>query len=262
MKTFLQIICIAILTRTNLIACQTFDLGIYGTAIKSYGIIEIEVLRIKDSSEWKMYPNGFNNREAFRQLLDCKIIQSSIPELADSVRLTFFLDNSDHYDSLGNFEMSICKDIMHSGLEFNMQKGEKYVVLVQKHPLFEEGKREWFLLRAEKIGYNRIYNDFVSAKMINQYLSANYKKTLDKEFLKFKVFSIAQQKINSKQIESILYYNPLIKKFVLIEPDNFIESEVIEFDLESKPLRIENEYFIIFTNEKKYRLRRDNLKIE
>jgi len=262
MKTLLQIIFLVLLTSFNSIACQTFDLGIFGTAVKSYGVIEIEILRTKDSSEWKMYPNGFNNRETYRQILNCKIIQSSIPELTDSVKLTFSLESSDHYDSLGNFEVSICNDIMHSGLEFNMQKGEKYVVLVQKHPFFEEGKREWFLLRAEKIDYNKIYNDFVSAKMINQYLNDNYKKTLDREVLKFKVFSITQQKINSNQIESVLYYNPLIKKFVLLKPDGFVESEVIEFDLESKPLRIEDGYFIIFTKEKTFRLRRDNLKIE
>jgi len=262
MKTLSQIVFFIFLTSSNLIACQSFDLGIFGTAAKSYAVIEIEVLSTKDSSEWKMYPNGFNNRETYRQLINCKIIQSSIPELNDSVRLIFFLESSDHYDSLGNFEMNICSDIMHSGLEFNMQKGEKYVVFIQKHPFFEEGKKEWFLLRAEKTDYNTIYKDFVSAKLINQYLMDNYKKTLDYEFLKYNIFSISQPNINSKQIESVLYYNPLIKKFVLLKPDCFVESEVIELDLKSKLLRIEDDYFIIFTKEKTFKLRKENLKTE
>jgi len=260
MKTLLNILILILMISIHSKACQAFDLGLIGTVHETGALVEIEVLNAVDSSDWKLYPNGFNHRETYRLLVDCKIIQSNNHELKDSLRLIFSLKSADFYDSLGNYQLSICGDIMHTGTEFELQKGEKYVVFIKKHPFYNEGKKEWWLLRAEKMDYNLAYKDFTSAKMIDDYLKVNYNRELNKEMIMLKVFTVVIQNTDSEKIESVLYYNPLVNRFALIKTDYFCESEKINFDLDSQPFRIESDYFEVFTTESRYRLNKVDLK--
>lgn len=241
-------------------ACQAFDLGIMGTSCKADGVIEIEILNIKDSSDWKLYPNGFNHQETYRLLIDCKVMRSNCIEIKDSIRFIFSLNSSDYYDSVGNHKMSICGDIMHTGNEFKMKKGEKYVFLIQKNPFLDEGKREWCLLRAEKSDYNKVMFDYQMSKLIDNYLQIKLSKRIDRDFLqKSKIFTSVLQNQDSI-IESVIFYNPYSSKFALIKRDSIIESEPISFDYSFESFKTDKKYYLIKDNGKWIKLDKENMK--
>lgn len=238
MKTLLYILILTTFFSTHSKACQAFDLGIIGTSCIADAVVEIEILNVKDSSDWIVYPNGNNNREVYRLLIDCRTINSNCTEIKDSVRLVFSLNSADRYDSSGNYLMSICGVVMHTGREFEFQKGDRYVVLVQRNPFYNEGKKEWRLLRAEKMGYSQLLSEFQISKMINNYLIMKLSKRMDADFLlRYMIFYCFDSKKDGTT-ETVLFYNTYTRKFALIKKDSIIETEPVSFDCSSGSLKL------------------------
>ncbi len=260
MKTLLHILILIIMTSIHSKACQAFDLGIMGTSCKADAVVEIEILNVKDSSDWKLYPNGYNNREVYRLLIDCWIIKSNCTEIKDSVRLIFSLNSADYYDSLGNYRLSICGDIMHTGTEFNFQKGDRYVVLAQRNPFFDEGKKEWWLLRAEKMEYSKALSEYQVSRMIGNYLQMKSSKKIDRDFLQNNKIFTSVGEGQDGQIEAVLFYNPYSYKFALIKGDSIIETEPISFDYSLESFKVDKKYYHIKSGNNWIKLRKNDLR--
>jgi hypothetical protein len=243
------------MTSTYSKACQAFDLGIMGTSCKADAVVEIEILKSKDSSDWKLYPNGFRHQEIYRLLIDCKLIQGNSAELKDTVRMIFSLNSADYYDSLGNYRMSICGDIMHTGNEFKFQKGDKFIAFVQRNPLNEN---EWWLLRAEKMNYNEALSQYQVSRMINNYLQQKSSKRIDSDFLqKNKIFYSVVKSQDS--VETIVFYNPYSSRLALIRKDTFIESDSLIFDYSPESFKIDKKFFVIRSRDNWIKLNNENL---
>ncbi|MBN1950538.1 MAG: hypothetical protein JW801_05000 [Bacteroidales bacterium] len=247
------------MTSTYSKACQSFDLGIMGTSCRADAVVEIEILSAKDSSDWKLYPNGYNHQEIYRLVIECKIIQSNCTKLKDSVQLIFSLNSADYYDSLGNYTMSICGNMMHTGNEFNLQKGDKYVVFIKNYLSPDEGKKEWWLLRAEKMDYTEALTYYQVSRMINNYLQIKSSKQIDRDFLQKNKIFYSVEESQDGDVEAVIFYNPYSLKFALIKKGKIFESEPISFDYLVESFKSDEKYFMIRDVDNWIKLNRKNL---
>lgn len=225
-----------------------YEMGLLERTRHAKDVLEIQVISSKDSSTWITYPNGFNRRETHRIVTKCIVLKSSIANLKDTVSLIFELSDYCNYDSLGNLNYGIYPYLMHSTMEFNMQKGDIYSCLVR---VTDE---KISLLRADSISYEVMCKELFGAKKIVDYLEKRYPKEIYNHY-NSKVFYFVQ----SPAIDTVVFYNPINKRFTLLVNDSFKESEEIGFDV-SKRLFFDRVYFYqIIGLDKTYELSKDDL---
>lgn len=215
-------ILILILISNFLFANKSADLGFYAVAIKSNTLVELQIIDIEDESDRVISADG-DCLTYIEYNFKCIVLQSSKSNISGVIQLKFSISASSKKSLF----------LSHSGKEFYLKKGDKFIGLINMH-----NDTMGFLNRGETIDFAQGLEMYQAAYLINDYLKTKcasnllipndynwriFYKSLDRKTNKNK---------KSAKLMKIIYFNPILKKFVLIKrkKPNYETSEIIDFN--------------------------------